>query len=173
MRLLGDFDTLETTLEGWKKDYLSTWKTPAYWYNGDAWKAHSSLSVAEDPGPPSTTFEPASLEFADKSASGILARYWSLRLEFLDGLRDVLCLLGWASDHQPMMMRRVEHVNEKARMTVWKTRQAIRHVSSCLEGRLAAQGPSAIIARYYERAGRQHEIAADFTGSGSQLLHVA
>lgn len=151
--ILQGFEKLDVAFGSWVQTYLSGRTIPAYRRSDDGTQASKSFKVFIDPMCQPDKPDARDLEFSDQSASGILARYWSLRLELLVGMHDVLQLLHISHDPdlQIMSETRIQYVDAEARTTAWMASQAIDHVSTCLEGRVAAQGPLDIVTRYYER----------------------
>jgi hypothetical protein len=112
------------------------------------------------------------LRFRDGATAGRFARYWSFRLELLDGMAKLYRLVPLRSGawlpHNGNAEELTMETDQLARMTL----EAINYLQSCLEGVVAAYGPWGIVKRYSERkqlnSGYQLKLNAEVPLDGTK-----
>lgn len=147
-----------------KIDYLSLREDFTNWYNHVIiddhgpiyWHAIEQPYIESEEDPiciPHLVDGKHKVSFRDGPRAGLLAHYWSFRLELVMGLLDLYKIE--AGDHMQLLdlvpgldaVSCLREANDLAQLIL----EAVPYLSSCLEGRITMQGPLETLGRYHDR----------------------
>jgi hypothetical protein len=155
--LLKDYLSLLHGFDDCYREFIDARSDGAYWSvdkDSDEYAVHQSvLDRLCQPSFPNTTY---TLRFRDGSTAGWFSRYWSYRLELLDGMAQVYRLMSATSCTEfqadaSLYRQRAAGLEEEANKFARRTLEAVNYLQSCLEGVVTAQGPWDVVNRYNER----------------------
>lgn len=144
-----DINKLEQKFEAWHQRLEGLYEGPLMWTAND--KTFSGMHMIDTECIPTKTKE-NQLEFRNGPLAGILATYWSFRLELCIATMDLEPLMQTENAEDAATLRvkldgNVGLARDIARLIL----EAMPYLSSCLEGNVVLQAPLKIVQRYYER----------------------
>lgn len=146
-------------LEGWLENFQETCPTPLWWSVPETGEINNTefYPYSVDPECIPNLDDPiCQLRFPDGQKAGVLMTYWSGMLELVAAAVDVqhavISLPSHSFDAMPALIcHDLDGNRALAELMATRIVQTTPYIFSCLEGRLAAQLPLRVVARYYDR----------------------
>lgn len=144
-----DYLSLREEFVDWFNHVVIDDHGPIYWYTGE----QPYIKSEEDPiCVPHLSNGAYKVSLRDGPRAGLLARYWSFRLELVMGLWDLYKIE--VVDHVQLLdlvpsldaASCLHEANTLAQLIL----EAVPYLSSCLEGRITMQAPLETFGRYHE-----------------------